>query len=63
MNPNSREEYEKTLAYAKEHNYIAMYNAMVEDGYDPSIDWQSLRKEEEEERQPRRGSGDAPEHV
>lgn len=42
---HTREDYERCLAYAKEHHYWAMYNSMAEDGYDPKIDWTSLMVE------------------
>ena len=42
---HSREDYEACLAYASEHRYWAMYNAMAEDGYDPSVDWRGLMKD------------------
>lgn len=41
---NSREEYKKTLEYAWTNNYLAMYNAMEEDGYSPDVNWRTLRE-------------------
>lgn len=47
MNENySREEYEKTLQYARERGYWAMYNSMAEDGYSADVDWKLLRRED-----------------
>jgi hypothetical protein len=43
--PNSRDEYEKTLRWAKDHQSNALVTAMIEDGYDPQINWRILRDE------------------
>lgn len=40
---HSELEYNKTVEYAKERGYGAMYWAMVEDGYSSDVDWKSLR--------------------
>jgi hypothetical protein len=42
--PFSREEYEKTVQWARDNKSWSMLNAMVEDGYSPDVDWRSLRR-------------------
>lgn len=45
---NSREEYDKTLQYAKKCGYWAMYNAIAEDGYTDKVNWEELRSEKKQ---------------
>lgn len=42
---HTREDYDACVAWAKEHRYWAMYNSMVEDGYDSNVDWRWLMEE------------------
>jgi hypothetical protein len=46
VSPNSREEYEKTVQWARDNKSWSMLNAMVEDGYSSDVDWRSLRSKE-----------------
>jgi hypothetical protein len=36
---SNREAYDACIEYAKEHQCWAVLNAMLEDGYDPNVNW------------------------
>jgi hypothetical protein len=46
---NSREEYNKLVQWLQDHKSWGAYWAVVEDGYEDSINWKAMREKFEEE--------------
>ncbi len=44
LDGHSREDYEACIQFARDQEYWGMLAAIIEDGYDPSINWRELMK-------------------